>query len=1586
MTTAANPALRDEILRSKRAEIAHSVSSRKRKLRELYTVARYDVTETPQVTGLANPTPAENAFLEANDILKGRFFDESTLPSRAPFHEQIASTQLLPDEDQKQPSQTASPSSVANDGARQPVSRAVDGAQDQVVSADALSRPHPLPSPPDGTASQGDANVQVAEDHGVAEPQKRARTLQPSLTMQKATATLRESQPSPAPQDEAELDRTLEKERIKQQVESPPGSPGVDPAKAVPISPDDAQSLPASTVHAASPDGERLGPRTVHLPPKRTQERHLREVELGQERDLQRQRKEEEKHRPSSAGLPTISEPLSSPTSTVGPYSTNTPAMNIVSPDTSPEHDGAGEAAAPPLRESTPDALKPSAQEQAAKAEHDKLLKSQMKLARRDAFESGPSTAEAQLKLEEQQAAAAASASQPNVSILPDSVPTTENAVGPAGNPPLTQKADEIVQDIVDDEDEVVGVPTAGEEMEIADETGQPEIDGLSKEDKATTPIPHAASAQSTPMDMDGIEATAAIMAQKGTAIDAKLRPNDDHSRTAQPVAKPPTDGLHPPHTQAPSAPDRMTTRVSSGAIRHKSVSEILGEVPKPHLAAINEKQSPEPVRANSALMASPSASRGGTPASAAVRLRNNERKERERSKLSTVVFARPSQPRSESLAPARKDQQVTLQDEKDYLRTLFAAQASSAPRSQSLNSILTSAHKTLTTSNHYVDFFEQQDCRILKRIYHLQYANRWSLRQLTRAAEAPRPVTHWDALLDEMKWMQTDFREERKWKLTMAKHLADWCAEWHACSPEDRLALQVKRRVPKPIEDVDMKDAPSESQPDGVKDIKHDDQQTPDLVPSAEDDSMSDAPDFEEHHRIPFEIVAPAAIFALPPDEATFDLQKTSASVELLNELPLYEPVKDIPRSEFERTTIIPDAAWKLPMVPVSKFVQGKMIGQDEGPPRKRSRYDYESEDEELDADSGLPSNHRRRFQLPPEQRDVALFTPENKHIRDRLHAGHAFRPPSEFPMPSQTFFETRNSSQWTYSEDDELRKLVREYSYNWSLIASCLSSSSLFSSGAERRTPWECFERWVGLEGLPADMSKTQYFRAYHARLEGAQRTLSSQQQAAQQQQQNNNPSQSVTPVRRKITQPVRVERRKNTKHFALIDAMRKLAKKREAALQKQQQAAGLAAMRKANEITHARPSTHTPQDFSRLKYERECKMQEKAEAYRQQMLAHQRAALQQRPGQQPTAQQSLLNGAAPQARHATPGSANVNGVPGAPLPAAHVPQGVPAQPRAHPIPTMHNGLPNQAGAHIPPGMTPNPQLAAMKGMPQATMQPGLPGQQRMPAQMTPDNMRVLLEANRVQQEQQRYLQARQQQHFQASQQHHGQPGPAGSPNLANLNVANQSNPAVLAAMQAASNANGMRSPSHNNLHGPAGATNSPRLAQAYPSQPNQPQQLSSGMIPAVNSIAHQLKARHPQMSNEQIQKLASEQLAQQYQQRMAAQQQPALNANAAAAQPMSNDAQKQHNTPLPPQQHPLMGNHPTTAQQQQLYAQMLRAQQAGQSRASTVAPNGARPASRSATPATPQPQRSNSVQAPRQGQSQSPRPPQAQVAGGQ
>lgn len=51
---------------------------------------------------------------------------------------------------------------------------------------------------------------------------------------------------------------------------------------------------------------------------------------------------------------------------------------------------------------------------------------------------------------------------------------------------------------------------------------------------------------------------------------------------------------------------------------------------------------------------------------------------------------------------------------------------------------------------------------------------------RLPKQPEAQRNKTHWDYLLDEAVWLATDFREERKWKMQMAKRVSKMVMQYH--------------------------------------------------------------------------------------------------------------------------------------------------------------------------------------------------------------------------------------------------------------------------------------------------------------------------------------------------------------------------------------------------------------------------------------------------------------------------------------------------------------------------------------------------------------------------------------------------------------------------------------------------------------------------------------------------------------------------------------------------------------------------------------------------------------------------------------
>lgn len=309
------------------------------------------------------------------------------------------------------------------------------------------------------------------------------------------------------------------------------------------------------------------------------------------------------------------------------------------------------------------------------------------------------------------------------------------------------------------------------------------------------------------------------------------------------------------------------------------------------------------------------------------------------------------------------------------------------------------------------------------------------------------------------------------------------------------------------------------------------------------------------------------------------------------------------------------------------------------------------------------------------------------------------------------------------------------------------------------------------------------------------------------------------------------------------------------------------------------------------------------------------------------------------------------------------------------------IHSNPPNQVRP-IPPHMSGavngsqsnGGHASSLQGGPHAPMQGHLPPMHRRAApQMAPDSMRIYQEANRVQ-EQQRYLHQRHQQHPPPN----SQPGNSVSPNMGHTNLIPPNNSAMLTTMQGRSG-----SPSMNGVVAPAGSSASPQMTNH-----SQPQRLSSGVVPAINHIQNSLKNRNPQASPEMLERMATESLDHHY--RVAQSSVTAAAAMQAAAGPNLSTLQNNMNINLlsPPlqqqqQQSPILnGLSNNSALSREHYAQLLRSQQSQQIRATTM--NGL---SRSTTPQThPQSHHRSGSNQGGPPPSRSPRPSQAQMAGGQ
>jgi len=1281
--------------------------------------------------------------------------------------------------------------------------------------------------------------------------------------------------------------------RTVQEVPSPEKAaihtPTADPKLVAPPTAEDldAAAFPDASVPVSATDDKPKPPQVVHLPQQEAQEARLEETERKLERAAEKERRDDERERLT---IPPTNVPVdvSSPSSTVGPYSQATSHAHHHSPDTSPDAESYKERNHLPLPGD--DVLDPAAQQ--VKDDHERALQKRMDEARENARarEDDSPTPDIEKQIENEQA-----------------IRLARDGRGHLSETQPSRNVHTLTEDIGN------GTRTAVPETE---EVGGPRT----HHDAAVDSLPTPTTVAAEPPNMDHDKAEH-IVSQTQAATDHPTPPadidvemHDAPMKDAQPTASP-----QPPIPR----PERMTTRVSSGAIRQKSVSEIIAEKAAPHAIltprSSNRSESTSPPRQKAA-----------------------RRKSKE---ISTVVFAKKTPTRASKALQSYNEDYASLQgasedSSRDYLEGLFKYQAHHPPRSVPLQELVASARKTVSTAGTLAMIREHQDYKILKRVYQLQNANRWSLRQLQKAAEPERPFTHQDQLLLDMKWMQTDFKEERKWKKALAATFAEWCAEYVSSSPEERATLRVSAHVPKTARrasnDEDMNDAP-----------------TPDLVHSSTHETESESYGDDDDVLTPVNANPPAGLFSLGFNDVVLKIDRTPASDTMFRELPLYDPM-------FESSSDTnPFSLSEPPILPVSKFVTGKLVSQIRGPPKKRSRFDYDSEDEPssppsragTSAEHSMPSTPGRRLfcrnDLPPEMTSVALFNAENKHVRDRLQAAHQFRPPTEFNMPSVAFFENRTPSQWLWEEDQKLRALVKEYTFNWSLVSQQLSLPSIFVSGSGRRTPWECFERWVQLEGLPAEMSKTNYFRTYQGRLETANKTVFAQYQAQQQQQQQQQGQAPGQPRRRPTTTPIRVERRRENRHLAIIDGMRKLARKRESAAHKQAESQKAAALRKAHEPAPPKSNVHTPQEFSRLKWEREEKMKQRAMA--QEMLARvrcgfsgclsttdilQQQMLAQRQQQsQMQAQSGMANGINQMQRNGTPGGNNV-----------------PPQMASASLQQGQNGPAMAARAHQPqPGMQANFANGNMSGMPMGT--PGVP-QAQMQGNMQnarmgpPDQMRMAMQRGQFNASQQHQFQLQQQQINMASSLTQGM-------GMTNIPNANMMAPIPNQNLNGAMNGN-----MNNAMNGMSNTAGSPRISQGNGNIQASSRPLSSGHMPQLLQFQNQLKVQHPDWTPEQVSKQATDHLNRY----LAKQRSQAMNAAAGSSgispsPQMANTQYFQQNGGLANTAQP---NAVQNYQQQLVQQQRLMARQQGGSPGLN-----ARPPSRSATPQNPQMQHSPGMQ---------------------
>ena len=71
-----------------------------------------------------------------------------------------------------------------------------------------------------------------------------------------------------------------------------------------------------------------------------------------------------------------------------------------------------------------------------------------------------------------------------------------------------------------------------------------------------------------------------------------------------------------------------------------------------------------------------------------------------------------------------------------------------------------------------------KQEGWVVRRVAELSREGLWPARRLPAVAERPRPASAWDAVLEEMRWLAADFKQERGWKKAAARVQSAACRE----------------------------------------------------------------------------------------------------------------------------------------------------------------------------------------------------------------------------------------------------------------------------------------------------------------------------------------------------------------------------------------------------------------------------------------------------------------------------------------------------------------------------------------------------------------------------------------------------------------------------------------------------------------------------------------------------------------------------------------------------------------------------------------------------------------------------------------
>lgn len=333
---------------------------------------------------------------------------------------------------------------------------------------------------------------------------------------------------------------------------------------------------------------------------------------------------------------------------------------------------------------------------------------------------------------------------------------------------------------------------------------------------------------------------------------------------------------------------------------------------------------------------------------------------------------------------------------------------------------LIPTAHKVITTHVMNTALNEGRIAVVSSRIEELRRLGLWSLRQPKRFIDPwssqRKSSTHHGFLLEEAKWMFCDFDEFKKYKIAvcavMAQAVIDFWNYGRVC------CIKTKKEQDKEISNQYKTDPAVNGEGDSI-DMKL-------LLSKSDPNTEFSPPELPSTSEAEYK----AALDKRPSFfkmHLSFD-ELNSLERKIVEDIPLYMGVS--------YTEVEKDDSNELPFDPISKST----VTLDD------DHYVKVVERQIIDDEPSLVPLSKRRGMFYGNRRSYYL------------------RPPM---APSLRYLRYRTPTIWLPEDDQELVKNINSYAYNWDLISTQMSSRTTrsYCSNIERRTPWQCFERFVQL-----------------------------------------------------------------------------------------------------------------------------------------------------------------------------------------------------------------------------------------------------------------------------------------------------------------------------------------------------------------------------------------------------------------------------------------------------------------------------------------------------------------------------------------